>query len=221
MKFLNYDSPFMNFLRRLVDYVCVGILWLLVSVPVITFGAGCTAALQTVERVIRNEEGKITPTFFRCFRKEFKQATLLWLLQLPILIILLLDFWMVQGSSLANWFQVVILVATGVVFCWTQLWFGYLSKFVDKNRTLLSNTFKMLLGSLGRALLLGVLGLLAIIGMLVSFVAMPPLFFVVPGIYLVFYHPLSNKFFERFIPKEEPEETEGSEDTKADQIAEV
>jgi len=52
MKFLNYDSPFMTGLRRGIDYICLGLLWMLASVPVITFGAATTGLLQTAEVAI-------------------------------------------------------------------------------------------------------------------------------------------------------------------------
>jgi len=82
MRLFSYNNPFLTVLRRLVDYFLVGLLWVVASVPVITGGAALTAALQTIQTSIRKDEGHIVKTFWRQFRAEFKQATLLWLLTL-------------------------------------------------------------------------------------------------------------------------------------------
>jgi len=44
MKFLRYDSPLMNKLRLLTDYMLVGLLWVIASIPVFTWGAATSAA---------------------------------------------------------------------------------------------------------------------------------------------------------------------------------
>lgn len=206
MKFLNYDSPFMNFLRNLVDYMTVGILWIIFCIPVFTTGAATTAALLTVEIALHKEEGKILATFWKWFRKEFKEATLLWLIWFPIQVIVGTNVWLVAVSTLPSWLKVLVYVATGVVFCWTQLWFGYLSKFDDNIRTVLANTFRMALGSVGRALGLGIIAALCLFATVALFFLMPPLLVLVPGCYLIFHAAALRKFFARYLPKPETEE---------------
>ena len=206
MKFLNYDSPFMTFLRNLVDYMTVGILWIIFCIPLFTTGAATTAALLTVEIALHKEEGKILATFWKWFRKEFKEATLLWLIWFPIQVIVGTNVWLVAVSTLPSWLKVLVYVATGVVFCWTQLWFGYLSKFDDNIRTLLSNTFRMSLGSVGRSLSLGIVAALCLFATVALFFLMPPLLILVPGCYLVFHAAILRKFFARYLPKPETEE---------------
>ena len=51
MNFLKYDSPFMKKLNMIVDYFLLGLLWLVTSIPVITFGAATTAAFFTAEKI--------------------------------------------------------------------------------------------------------------------------------------------------------------------------
>jgi len=212
MSFLAYDSPFMVGFRKLVDYMLLGILWMIACIPVITFGAATTAAIQTAEFSVRRDEGKIFRDFWSRFRKEFKQATLLWLLEIPLLVILVADIWMITGSTLPGILQGLIIVATVIVFCWVQLWFGYLSKFQDTTRTLLGNTFRILLSSFGRVFLMALLAVVAVVGFVICFVAMPPFLMVIPGIYLLAYTALLRKTFARFLPEEEtaPEPAEAT-----------
>lgn len=63
MNFLKYDSPFMKKLNMIVDYFLLGLLWLVTSIPVITFGAATTAAFFTAEKSIHKENGKMLSTF--------------------------------------------------------------------------------------------------------------------------------------------------------------
>ena len=91
MKLFSPDSPLMIWLRKITDYMILSFFWLVASLPVITFGASTTAMLVTGEKVICKEEGKLFSVFWTCFRREFRQATLLWLLQIPILAMILVD----------------------------------------------------------------------------------------------------------------------------------
>lgn len=205
MNFLKYDSRFMVGLRRLVDYAFLGLLWILASVPVITFGAATTAALLTAEITIQKDEGKMLTTFWEWFRKEFKEATILWLIQLPLLCIAAMNVWLVYNSQLSAVPRALIYVASGVIFCWIQLWFGYLSKFEDTVKTILGNTLRITLANLGSALLLGVLALAALTGTAALTLIMPPLAILVPGAYLLSCTAVFRKVFAQFLPKSEPE----------------
>ena len=208
MRFLNVNSPFMKFLNKLIDYMGVGILWIVFCVPVFTNGAATTAAMLTVEISVRKEEGKILTTFWKWFRREFKEATLLWLLQVPIHLLVATNIWIVYVSRIPTLLQVLIYIATGLVFCWTQLWFGYLSKFDDKIKTVLQNTFWMSLVHVGRVLLLGVIAVIYVAAAVVLFLMMPPLLVLLPGSYLLFYFSVISKIFARYLPQEElPAET--------------
>lgn len=208
MRFLNNNSPFMAFLNKLIDYMSIGILWIIFCIPIFTCGAATTAALLTVEISIHKEEGRILSTFWKWFQKEFKEATLLWLLQVPIHLLAATNIWIVYVSQIPTLLQVLIYIATGLVFCWTQLWFGYLSKFEDQVKTVLQNTFRMSLVHVGRVFLLGIIAVIYVAAAVALFLLMPPLLVLLPGSYLLFYLSVINKIFARYLPREElPAET--------------
>lgn len=203
MRFLNVNSPFMVFLHKLVDYMCIGILWVIFSIPIFTCGAATTAALLTMELSLHKEEGRILSTFWKWFRKEFREATLLWLIQVPIHLLVATNIWIVYISKLPTVLQALIYIATGLVFCWTQLWFGYLSKFEDRIKTVLQNTFRMSMVHVVRVLLLGVIAVIYAAAAAILFLLMPPLLVLLPGSYLLFYRSIINKIFARYLPHEE------------------
>ena len=205
MRLFSYNNPFLTVLRRLVDYFLVGLLWVAASVPVITGGAALTAALQTIQTSIRKDEGHIVKTFWRQFRAEFKQATLLWLLTLVLDGILFLNFCIIRDIEMPVVFEILGYVACLLAFLWMQLWFGYLSAFADNTKTLLHNTFRMVIGSPVLTLLAGVLPFAAAIIAYVSLLTISLLLFIIPACYLFLYAALMRKLFSRYLPAEEKE----------------
>ena len=205
MKLFSYDNPFLSVLRRLVDYFAVGLLWVIASIPVITGGAALTAALQTVKTSIRKDGGHIWQTFWRQFRAEFKQATVLWLLTLVLSGILFLNFCIIRDNEMPLVFEILGYAACLVAFLWMQLWFGYLSSFEDDTKTLLHNTFRIAISSPGWTVLAGILSFAAVIVAYVSLLTISLLLFIVPACYLFLYAALMRKLFSRYLPAEEKE----------------
>lgn len=73
------DSKFMRGMSRLADLVTLNLLFLLTSIPVFTIGAAQTALYTVCFRFGTEREGGVFRSYFRAFRDNFKQATVLWL----------------------------------------------------------------------------------------------------------------------------------------------
>lgn len=202
MNFLNYDSPFMTEFRKLWDYILLGLLWILASIPVFTFGAATTAMLYTGEKRVRTDEGKIWATFWKTFRKEFKQATLLWLISVVLTAIMAVNCLILWRVELHSILFALLLAAVLFSFGWIQLWYGYLSKFEDTNRVLLSNTFRIALVSLPWTILLIVLAVVAVAATVIFFFYAPPVLILIPGIYGMLIAWVFRKLFKRYLPEE-------------------
>ena len=76
------DSRFYRFMSKLWDLIVLNILWLVTSIPVITVGASTTALYASVYLAAENKEGYLVRRFFTEFKKNFKQATAIWLILL-------------------------------------------------------------------------------------------------------------------------------------------
>ena len=85
MKFLSYESPFSQILLKLCYSCYLNLLWLICCIPVVTAGAATTALYYVTLKIARDEEGtSLTRMFFRSFRENFRQATVLWLILLAV-----------------------------------------------------------------------------------------------------------------------------------------
>lgn len=203
MDFLKIDSPFMVRFLRMCDYFYLGVLWMIASMPIVTFGAATTAMLQTAEFSIRKEGGKVFTPFWRYFKQEFKQATLLWIIQLPLLAILFFNFYLVYDKQMTPVFRLLVGAASIIEFCWLQLWFGYQSKFTDSIKTVLINTARLTLGNLGLTFSMAVLTAAALIAVFFLFFLLLPAILFVPAIYIVIYTFLFRRLIRKSFPSED------------------
>lgn len=82
MQFFSYDSKFGQLFLKLAHGCCLNVLWLICSLPIVTIGASTTALYYTSFKIAKDEGSYITTMFFRSFRQNFKQATVIWLIML-------------------------------------------------------------------------------------------------------------------------------------------
>ena len=78
----NPDNPFMQFLSRVGEMILANFLFLLCSLPVVTAGAALTALHKVTQNIAEDTDDGVLRTFFRAFRRDWKQATAAWLLML-------------------------------------------------------------------------------------------------------------------------------------------
>ena len=202
MNFLKYDSPFMIKLRYFVDYILLGLLWLAASIPVITFGAATTAVFFTAEKSINQAEGKMLATFWKSFCREFKQATILWVIELLLLAVWGLNIYLLRGIKINDIIYMLLLLTALIEFGWIQLWFSYLSKFCDTIGVILINTFRISITNFPRVLLLTIISVAAIIGLVIALIHFSPLPLFIPGIYLLLTSNILRKIFIAYLPAE-------------------
>ena len=83
MNFLSYDSKFGRIFTKFFNGCYLNLLWFVCSLPVFTLGAASAALWSVTLKIARDEESSsVTRMFFRAFRQNFRQATVLWLILL-------------------------------------------------------------------------------------------------------------------------------------------
>ena len=91
MRFFSYDSKFSQFMLKFCNCRYLSLLWMLCALPVFTAGAATAALYDVTLRIARNEDPPVTSRFFKAFRANFRQATVLWLILLALGLLLGLD----------------------------------------------------------------------------------------------------------------------------------
>lgn len=98
----NPENKFWNFMGKVTDVACMSLLWLLTSLPIITIGASTSAFYAFTLDAVQDEEGSVFRSYFAAFRKNFKKATVIWLLQLLLTVFLTVNLFAAWNFYLAK-----------------------------------------------------------------------------------------------------------------------
>ena len=98
----NPENTFWNFMGKVTDVACMSILWLLTSLPIVTIGASTAAFYSFTLDAVQDGEGAVLRSYFTAFRKNFKNATVLWLLQLILTVFLAVNLFAAWNFYLAK-----------------------------------------------------------------------------------------------------------------------
>ena len=102
MNIFSYDSKFTQILLKLCYSCYLNLLWFICSLPIFTIGAATSALYYTCLKIIRNTEGNVTRTFFKAFKENFRQATVIWLIMLAVGLVLAFDFYIISPHIVVN-----------------------------------------------------------------------------------------------------------------------
>ena len=199
MKIFDLDSPLMNVLNKMADLMWLNILTLICCIPIITAGAAFTSMHYVALKIVRNEESYITRSFFKSFKTNFRQATLIWLMILLIAAVLGGDYYIItkSGIQFSSVLVVLIMAAAVLVICTTLYAFPVLAKFDNTIMGTIRNAFIMSILQLPKTVVMFVMAFFPLIIYLVSLRLIPIIFLF--GFSLPAYASamLYNKFFQK------------------------
>ncbi len=203
-KLFNLDSPVFSFLNKAADLIWLNILTFICCIPVFTIGASMTALNYVVLKMVRNEEGYITRSYFRSFKQNFKQATVIWLIVLAVIMILAGDFYILRYALLEfpTWIKVALLAVVVLFLISVMHLFPALAKFDNTIKNTFKNSFLMGILSLPKTILMIFCWAAPVVIGLTLYQIMPLVFAL--GISLPAYMCalLYNKTFKRFEPED-------------------
>ena len=115
----------------IVDVIYIGILWLICCLPIFTIGPASTAMYYAMVKSVRHGRGHVSREFFGAFRRNFKAATLAWLVFL-FLILLWLGNNIVTAQTDPDGLRMMTRVSVFLIIpvCFPLPWlFAYISRF--------------------------------------------------------------------------------------------
>ena len=138
----NLDSTFMKYANKFADLMFLNIVAIVFCIPIFTIGASLTAMHTMVLKIYRDEESYVIKGFFKAFKENFKQATIIWLLYLVMILVLFLDFWYIRNYDMNipkffNYALIFITVLGAFSFTWVFiLQSRYENKIINTPKTL-------------------------------------------------------------------------------------
>ncbi len=200
----NYDNPVWRFIGKFWDVLIVNVLWVVCSIPVVTIGASTTAMYYVTLRLVRDDDGYTFRSFFKSFKENFKQATIIWLIFLAVGALLAFDlYYFVRLVSPSTFRTVMITAFLSMTFIWTAMFtyvFPLQARFYNPVKRTIFNSFFMsvrhVFSTIGMVAADG-----AILFLSVTFIPQLTIF----GVALIafFNSYFFNNIFKKYMPKEE------------------
>ena len=206
------DSPVMQAMNKLGSMIWISLLWLLCCLPVVTIGAS-TAALYRMMFNLREDKTCTAGAFFRAFTSNFKQDSLLWLIEVAFGAAMIGYYWFAASMGAENLRLILV-----IPFCLLFLLSGFLFLYVYPLTCYFENTLG---NTLRNALILSccnpkrtipafVLSIVPVIAMFLSLTWFMRLFWfwilVAPGLLTYWICRCLEPVFRACIPEDDPEE---------------
>jgi uncharacterized membrane protein YesL len=155
----------MNFLNKVADIMILDILIIIFSIPIVTIGASYTAAYYVAMKMVRDEESYIIKGFWKSFKENFIQSTILWIIVLIFAGVLVFDYRLIlySGVEFAQWMKIALLAVTAVMLMGVSYIFPMQARYTNKVGNTIKNSFLTALSHLPTSVLLVVIYSLPVI----------------------------------------------------------
>lgn len=204
-KIFDMDSPVMRFLNRVGDLLILNFLMIICCIPIITVGASFTAMHYVLLKIVRDEEGYLIRGFFKSFVSNFKQATILWLIMLLVILVYVGDWLIFQYSAVQFPKSLMIaVIAIAILLLMTAVYvFPLQARFENTVKNTLKNAMILAFANLPKTVLMVILYALPLIIWYFSTYSL--IFVVMFGISAPAYGAawLYSGIFKKFEPEEE------------------
>lgn len=152
------DSKFMLVMSRVCDLLLLNIFFLVTCIPVFTIGAASTALYTVCFRLGTEWEEGVFKSYFRAFRENFRQSTVIWLIILlcgGTACLNTLLFYGMGGILHYAFFLFAVLFA--LVLLIAGYAFPLVSQFSNDTRSTIKNALILSVGYLPRSILITVI----------------------------------------------------------------
>lgn len=205
-KFFDMDSPVMRFLTVMADLMILNILTIICCIPIFTIGASLTGLNYVLLKMARNEEGYIVRSFFKSFKQNFKQATIIWLIILVFILvfagdILIFNYAAMEFPKALKIFLFVLGLFMMMVVVYV---FPVLSRFDNTVMNTIKNSLFMSILSFPKTILMLLQYAVPIVLFYVTPMAVPLIFMFGISVPAYFSAKLYSGTFKKFEPEEEP-----------------
>lgn len=220
-RIFDMNNGFFQVLSRIADLMILNIIFLVTCIPIVTIGAAWTSLYYVTLKMVRNEESYIVRSYFKSFKENFKQSTLMWLVILVLIVLLFFDYRIinVMGGTMAQAMHIGLAMVTLFLAMILTYLFPLQSKFYNTIKNTCKNSLLMSLRHLPQTfIMLVIMAAAAIITFLNTWtLSYGLLFWILMGFATI---ALANswflvRIFDKYIPQVEEETTPDEEFTVA------
>ncbi len=165
-------------------------------------GPACTAMHYVLLKMVRDEDSYITKSYFKSFKENFKQGIILQIIKFAVGGMLVLDYFIARKW---NTIYAYVVIGMGIILYIASLYiFPILSRFENKTRTTIKNSFLMAILALPRSFAMTVISLMPVLVLYFFDLKALPLLIIIGFAGPSYVNAmLYSKTFKRFEPEEE------------------
>ena len=206
-RFLGMDTPLMKALSMLADLVILNLLWLVCCFPIVTIGASTTAMYSVSLKLAAGHDGYVWKRFFKAFKQNLKQSTIIHMAVLVLVGIIAVDYYMIAGGAQTLPYMQVVLGASLFLIAIFLSWvYPVLARFDNTLKNTCKNALAMAVVHLPFTILVCILNLIPIVILFVYtdlFIKWMILWILAGGSGIAYINSFSfNHCFKRYIPEE-------------------
>ena len=206
MEFL-FNSKLYHYMTKLAECMILSILWIVFSLPIITFGAATSALYYCAVKVIRKDGGSALKDFWQAFRANFRQSIIVTLLAFGTVILTVAIGTAIyavspQADTLKKiYIAYIILFSCGIA--WMHYVLSYIARFEAPVQTVLKNSLIICLMNLPSTLSFAVLFIAVIVVLIMTAPASGVALFLLPAAYALITSFMLEKIYRKYMPAEE------------------
>ena len=175
---LNPEGVFFQFLSRVGDLIILNVLFLICCVPIVTVGAAYAALCKVCMDMVYEQEAGMVKGFFLAFKENFKQATVVWIVELIVIVSLVCDGMLILTFMPGSRVMYILLgVLAFLVLCVCTHMTPLLIRYRNGLRQHLSNAMVLAVIRLPRTLLMIVVSCAPLIVLALSVLQASTVFF--------------------------------------------
>ena len=208
-----WDSPLMIIMRGIYDYIFVTVFMIICSLPLVTAGAALCAGYDAVRRYLIEERGSnVMAVYFQCFKKNFKQSTVVWLICAAVFILFWQGLRVMDALAYEGTPAMVLqgILITGMVLTVAVLLctLAVVARFENKVFGTLKNSVMLCFMNLWRIALL----MVVVAAAAAAIYVLPLTALISPALPTFYWYRCMEKVFEPYLPKSNDSGDEREED---------
>lgn len=120
------EGKFYEVISKLADLAILNLLFAISCIPIVTIGAATTALYGVTGKMAENSEGYIVKTYFKLFRENFRQSTIMWMILLTAGSIAATDLYIIgnmpkgMGQTVLKGLAMLAIIVVSFVFLYAM-----------------------------------------------------------------------------------------------------
>jgi uncharacterized membrane protein YesL len=177
-------------------------LWIIFSIPIFTIGASTTASYYVMGKLLRGESSGVIKDFWKSFKMNFKQSTIVWLI---LLLAYMLVYFNIRNIGMLGSMRKIILPCQYVILVELLIITIYAFPLISRYYSSVKGIFKT-------ALILGNMHVPTTVICIILFVGTGYLFYTMTGLFILlfagFFIYTSSYFLRQVFLRHWPEQQE-------------